>query len=215
MKGTFSLVWVAITATFSGVVAKPTFRAAFAGTIVTPGTVEQMSITKLNTLNGTQVDDPVTALVANSMTVRVHHNFNSNSQLYVYVTGLDRNNAACMLQKNNQFYYPSTSSSTVPVQINADINIPLSSKGGFIDLNIPDTLSSGRIYISEGMLVFSVLKNNLGGVTVVQPSFANPNDINSNKKCKQQASVLAVSSITDWLTRLGMNYRGLCRVHSQ
>lgn len=184
MKGAFGLFLAAIIATFSGVVAKPVFRATTSGIIVKPGTVEQMAITELNTINGTQVEDPITTM-ANSMTIRVHHNFDSSSQLYAYVTGLDRNDAPCFLQNNNQFYYPSASDPSVPSKITGNIRIPLSSKGGFVDVTVPDTLSSGRVSISEGELVFSALQTNNGaGVTVVQPSFANSNDINADKRCK-------------------------------
>ncbi|KAH7014313.1 putative glucan endo-1,3-beta-glucosidase precursor [Microdochium trichocladiopsis] len=180
MKGAIGFAVAAATAMFSGVMAKPTFSAATAGTVVDPGTVAEMMVTELNTLNGTLVENPITTL-GNTMTVRIHHNFNSNQQLYAYLIGRDRNDVPTVLQSNGQYFYPARVSGPVPTKISAPIGHKLSSKGGYVDIQIPDTLSSGRIYVSEGELTFSAVMSDLGYMSLVQPAFVDPQDVNANK----------------------------------
>ncbi|KXJ87423.1 putative glucan endo-1,3-beta-glucosidase precursor [Microdochium bolleyi] len=160
--------------------AGPLVTAATAGIVVDPGTVEEMMITELNTINGSLVENPITTM-GNTMTVRIHHNFNSGNQLYAYITGRDRNNVPMVLQNNNQYFYPKPVSGPVPQKITADIGRKLSSKGGFTDVTIPDTLNSGRIYVSEGELTFSAVLSDLGYMSLVEPAFVDPNDVNANK----------------------------------
>lgn len=117
-------------------------------------------------------------MVAN-LPIRITNNFNGG-QLYAYVTGLDPSGKVVMLQPNNQWYYPTSSSSTVPQPITGNVQLTVGGKGSTTTFTLPTYLTSGRVYFSEGKLTFSALSTG-SGVTLVQPDFNNPSDSSADK----------------------------------
>lgn len=151
--------------------------------IVNPGPPEAAHITKDNTLNGTFANStaPHTDLASATATlpIQITNHFNGN-QLYAYVTALDPNNKVVMLQPNGQWYYPTSTSTTTPQPITANVKLTVGGQGSTTTFTLPTYMSSGRVYISEGELTFSTLQTS-NGVTLVQPDFNNPSDSSANK----------------------------------
>jgi hypothetical protein len=150
--------------------------------VVHPGDASDIVITAQDTLNGTLVGGTASgqtngglAAAANAqLGLSFVNNFGAES-VNVYVTGYDSNNAIVMLQPNGQWYYPPSTTSSAPVQVTGNINIPLGSKGSTTTVTLPDYISSGRVWVAAGELQFFVV--DAGGNTgLVEPSAVNPSD---------------------------------------
>lgn len=143
-------------------------------------------VTKNNTINSTSVHDnhKATANVSpsNPLPLTFTNNYNGpasqngDSNVYAYVTGLDGDGAAFFLLANGQPYYPpNPPPNQPPAALSQDVSIPLSGKGGSVTVNLPNYISSGRIYYSVGKMTFAA-NNGPNGAVIVAPSFSNPSD---------------------------------------
>ena len=90
----------------------------------------------------------------------------------VYITGRDRSGNPVILTTDGSYYTLSTSSD-VPQPITAAIAIALSA--GSTTVNIPDYLSSSRLWIADGDLSFSEVITQFGP-GLVTPTVVNPSD---------------------------------------
>jgi hypothetical protein len=168
MRGIFGLA-IATATTFIGytlAIPKPI--------VVTPGDEDDIIITAENTVNGTHVpEDPV--INRNPLKFTVHNNFGGG--LYAYVTGKDPTGAVVMLTTSGSWYYPNPGGSQQPIAIPTDAGhaIPLSGSGT-TDFSIPDYISSGRVWISQGQLEFFTVTTGDGKPSLVEPSAVNPSD---------------------------------------
>ncbi|KAK7747801.1 hypothetical protein SLS62_008837 [Diatrype stigma] len=143
--------------------------------------IGNLIITAENTLNGTLPSDNP-KIQDHFLNLSIHNYYNSN-KMNVYITGLDVNDYVVMLNSSGEFYYPDPHGSTIPVpipkEVGVDIPIPYR-PDPTTNLTIPDYITSGRVYIADGELEFFVLVNDLGNVSLVQPSVANPADPSAN-----------------------------------
>ena len=142
-------------------------------------------VTDMNTLN-TTVPPPAqsnnvypTAIAGGQLQLSITNNFLSSRSLNAYITGLDANNRLVMVQANGQFYYP-TGNSTIPIPLGSDTSIPLGAQGSTTTLYLPGWISAGRIWISEGTLLFYVVESQPGTWSLVEPSVIASNDPNVN-----------------------------------
>lgn len=168
MRAFFNLAVAAATALVSQTLALPI--------VVSPGTAGDLIITKENTINGTaspNTDSPDS--VANPLKVSLVNNF-GGGQLNAYVTGQDPSGSLVMLGTDGKWYRPDPQGSSVPVEINASIAIPMKGKGEATEFNLPDYISSGRIWVAEGKLKFFTVVAGDGSAQLVEPSAANPKD---------------------------------------
>lgn len=152
-------------------------------TVATPGGIQDVVVTKENTLNGTyhssktQVihkDDVHLFAQGASMRMRFH-NSAGRGQVNAYLTGLDSDGRVVFVKANGVLIYPSSRGSPVPVPIDEDISISLPGQGGALEMTLPITITSGRVYFSEGKLNFFMVKTP-NGDGVVQPSPTNMRD---------------------------------------
>ena len=148
--------------------------------IVYPGGPADMVISKNTTLNATTPAgenyaphfDPAGQLSL-SFT-----NYMSGS-VYAYVVGTDATGQLAFLSPTgNDFYYPTTTSTT-PVEIDqADVAIPLGAQGATTQITIPGYLQSSRVYFSDGAMGQYVVAQPNGLPAQVQSDVGNPNDPN-------------------------------------
>jgi hypothetical protein len=161
--------------------------------VVSPGAPTSVVITSQNTLNGTLVGTNTTSIgnstsspnsvafdsgrieastAGNANLGLMFQNNFSGGSINVYINGYDDNNAIAFVLADGSYYYPPATTSAVPVEIIQDLSIPIS---GTVSLKMPGYLSSGRIWVADSDLVFSVV--DAGGVQgIVQPSSTNPDD---------------------------------------
>lgn len=139
--------------------------------IVHPGGVQDLVITKNNTINATTPagdswsPSPDTAAELPLSFV----NYLGSSNVNAYVTGLDATNQLVFLGPNGQFYYPTTTSSTPQPISNADIAIPLGGSHSTTGATLPGYLSAARVYFSDGILQFFVVSTP-NGPGLVEPA---------------------------------------------
>ena len=166
MRGLAGLV-VAATAFLGQTLARPL--------VANPGDIDDLWITDKNTVNGTVPTNMNTQ--SNPLKFTLHNNWGGDNMV-AYVTGRDSNDQVVMLTRSGQFYYPDPAGSEVPVDLpsSADVAIPLGSKGASTDFTVPDFISSGRVWVSDGELKFYTVLAGDGRVALVEPSFANPSD---------------------------------------
>ncbi|KAI0465755.1 glycoside hydrolase family 64 protein [Xylaria cf. heliscus] len=164
MRGLFGLAAASIAAFVTGSLARPL--------VVKPGSVNDIVITELNTVNSTS---KIQASGSNPLQVEIVNNFSGN-QMYLYITGQDSNGAACFVGPDGNFFYPNAGGSAIPVAIQGDFKTPLGGMGSTTTLTIPDFLISSRIWVAEGELQFFTLVNDLGQTAIVEPSVSNPQD---------------------------------------
>ena len=103
------------------------------------------------------------------------HNSAGRGQVNAYLTGLDSDGRVVFVKANGVLIYPSSRGSPVPVPIDEDISISLPGQGGALEMTLPITITSGRVYFSEGKLNFFMVKTP-NGDGVVQPSPTNMRD---------------------------------------
>ena len=162
----------------SGTVAAPVKRQE--PTVVTPGGPEDIIISEFNTLNGTAPTGPhpgpnPSIQAQPGLRVDLVNNFGSNP-VNIYVTALDTSGQVVMLTPGGTWYYPTSSSSTVPQSINQNVAIPLGSPGSTTSITLPGYFTSGRVYFVAGEVKFYTLKSASGGTTLVSPDPLNPSD---------------------------------------
>ncbi|KAI1169780.1 glycoside hydrolase family 64 protein [Nemania sp. FL0916] len=197
MRGLFGLAAATIAAFVTGSLARPL--------VVKPGSVNDIVITEINTVNSTTKAQLQGSQGSNPLQLEIVNNFGSN-QMYLYVTGSDKNGAACMVGADGNFFYPDAGGSATPVAINGDVRIPLGGMGSTTTINIPDYLISSRIWVSEGELQFFTLLNAANGLTaIVEPSVSNPEDPSATIKWGfvefnwNDGSIYANISYVDWV----------------
>lgn len=151
-------------------------------TIAHPGGVQDIVLTKYNTVNGTTTNTTTPPefgpLGTRSLPLNLVNNFSGGS-INAYITGLDANNRVVIVGPNGNFIYPSSGGSTTPVLITQNIAIPMGGHGSTKQITIPDYISSGRIWFAEGTLKFYMVTG-ANGDSLVEPSFANPADPSAN-----------------------------------
>ena len=137
-------------------------------------------VTAENTLNGTTTAffRKRQGVQAGNLPLNFVNNYGEES-LYAYIQGQDSNGAVLFVDANGNSIYPSASGSSVPVEITDDIAIPIADLGDTTSLTLPITMNSGRIYFSEGELIFYVVTTPIGE-GIVQPVSENINGINGN-----------------------------------
>lgn len=149
--------------------------------IVQPGAVNDIVITRQNTLNATD-DSPPPPMFSPQATPRLLLNLVNQIKagpVSAYITGLDVRGRLVFVQSNGKFYYPTvTPGRTKPQQIkDANIAIPLGAVGSKKTVSLPDYITSGRVYFGVGALhFFTVYPSGAAGPTLVQPAANNPRD---------------------------------------
>lgn len=172
---------LALAALWSLVTALPE-RADRGWTVAKPGGVENIVITKYNTLNGTSKSsesDPFRVsktkpLVAGSLPIEVVNNYGEG--VNIYIQGKDSDDRLVFISPSGNLIYPSSGGSANPSLVARDISIPLGPKGNIISINITLAMHSGRIYFAHGQLQFFMVAIDKGVDGLVQPSVANPKD---------------------------------------
>lgn len=96
----------------------------------------------------------------------------------VYITGQDTSGAIVFVLPDGTFYYPPPTTSTTPEPITENVAVPLGGKGSETSLSFPDYISSGRVWIAAGDLMFYVVDAG-GKPGLVEPSSTNPEDPSS------------------------------------
>ncbi|KAF1348174.1 glucanase B [Delphinella strobiligena] len=104
----------------------------------------------------------------------------ASSKVHAYVTGLDVNGALVMLQPNGNWYYPTATSSGVPVQITGNVAIPVGAEGTTTTITLPGYISAGRVWFADGTLKFFTVEAATGDASLVEPSAVNPSDPSAN-----------------------------------
>lgn len=171
MRGFYGLAMAAATSFISQTLAVPV--------TVKPGGANKLIITKENTLNGTHVPSPEEQKLANvnagePLVISMANNF--GGELFAYVTAKDPSGAVVMLQSDGSWYFPDPAGSAEPIEVDADVAIPLNGQGESTDITVPDYVTSGRVWVAEGKLQFFTVVDGDGNPQLVQPSAANPED---------------------------------------
>ncbi|KAI9896359.1 hypothetical protein N3K66_008531 [Trichothecium roseum] len=146
---------------------------------VYPGGIKDLIVSEETTLNGTyKGDEPLVvppAEVKAASTLPFHFVNNFGSAVNAYMTGTDESGRVAFVRGDGSLYYPSSGGSGTPVGINGDdIKIPLAA-GQTLDMTLPISLTSGRVYFAAGDLAFAVVSTP-NGEGIVQPAPNNPAD---------------------------------------
>ncbi|TGJ84606.1 hypothetical protein E0Z10_g4148 [Xylaria hypoxylon] len=166
MRGLFGLAAATVAAFVTGSLARPL--------IVRPGDVNDVVITEHNTLNSTSRVEAAEG--NNPLQIEIVNNFGEN-QMYLYITGQDKNGVACMVDAGGNLFYPDAGGSEIPVPIVGNMKTSLGGLGSTTTFTVPEFLISSRIWVSEGELQFFTSLNAQTGLTaLVEPSVANPAD---------------------------------------
>lgn len=154
-------------------------------TIAQSGGIEDVVITKYNTLNGTRHKNMSKAKAhgwnntsRHNLPLELYNNYNGGS-INAYIQGLDSDGAIVFIDAKGNLIYPSSNGSFTPVEIKNDLAIPLPPKGESLTLNISIPLTSGRVYFCEGHLKFFMVDTGSGD-GLVQPSVNNLRDPSSS-----------------------------------
>lgn len=160
---------------------------AFAGpTVAHPGGVDNIIITEDNILNSTTVrgynggsiSRIKGAAQAVAFPIELHNNFGDG--MFMYITGRDTSGVPVLLGPDGKYIYPQADGTGVPLEITANIAIPLNGKGQTTTITLPQALISARIYLAHGNLKFYTVKDGNGVSAIVEPSAANPSDPSAN-----------------------------------
>ncbi|KAK4077838.1 CAZyme family GH64 [Trichoderma aggressivum f. europaeum] len=139
-------------------------------TLAEPGQPQDVVTTDNNILNGTYHPNVAQTTPSSNHTLPLQLvNKFSGGPINAYIQGLDMNGAIVFITADGSLVYPSSSGSSLPVEIKQDIAIPLPSMNESITLNLSIPLNSGRIYFCEGNLTFAILDRG-DGEGLVQPS---------------------------------------------
>lgn len=147
---------------------------------VHPGTVEDIIITKNNTINATAPAGTWNApqSAPPSYLPLSFVNYLDSNNVNAYVTGLDANGQLAFVGPDNKFYYPTTTSGVPQAIPNSAIAIPMGGKGSTTTATIPGYLSASRLWFAVGTLQFFVV-GTPNGPGLVEPAAVNPNDPNA------------------------------------
>lgn len=146
-------------------------------TKINPGGIEDLIVSEETTLNGTykgekRIIPPAEVGIAASLPFHFVNNF--GAPMVAYLTGLDENGAVVFVRADGSIVYPSSGGSGTPVPIGQDVKIDLAA-GQALDMTLPISMTSGRIYFSAGELTFAVVATPIGE-GIVQPAPNNPAD---------------------------------------
>ncbi|KAI1432247.1 glycoside hydrolase family 64 protein [Xylaria sp. CBS 124048] len=142
-------------------------------TIARPGGVDDLVITKDNTLNKTMARFKLANVQSGTLPISVMNNFGDGMNMYL--TGLDRAGTPCLLGANGQYVYPQATSGN-PQEIKSNIAIPLGGHGSMNKITLPGPLISARIWFAKGHLTFYTVKDGNGVPAIVEPSAVNAAD---------------------------------------
>jgi hypothetical protein len=154
-------------------------------TLARAGDLKDVVIRKENTLNATSdASTPAsfgrfTYTDGQKLRLAFVNNF-GGGPLNAYITALTMNGQVVVLGSNGQWVYPKAYGSKSPTAIKESISHPLSSRGGTVDLTLPDYVASARVWFAEGQLTFSVTTGGDGRDGIVQPDYLNPTDVSAN-----------------------------------
>lgn len=141
------------------------------------------TVSNNNTINGTSLHGSPSGVAATSPAVSLPLSFANNlggGAINAYLTGLDGDGAAFFLKADGTTYYPPNPQAGIPPSvITEDIAIPLGNQGATVTVNLPNFVSSGRIYFAFGQMTFAT-NNGPTGPAIVAPSFTNTEDPNAN-----------------------------------
>ncbi|KAL7953571.1 glycoside hydrolase family 64 protein [Trichoderma compactum] len=139
-------------------------------TLAEPGAPQDVVTTDNNILNGTYHPNVAQTKPSSNhiLPLQFVNNFGGGA-INAYIQGLDMNGAIVFITADGSLVYPSSSGSSLPVEIKQDIAIPLPAINQSIILNLSIPLNSGRIYFCEGNLTFAILDRG-DGEGLVQPS---------------------------------------------
>ncbi|KAI1350401.1 hypothetical protein F5Y01DRAFT_286200 [Xylaria sp. FL0043] len=195
MRGLFGLAAATVAAFVTGSLARPL--------VVHPGSVSDVVITELNSLNSTAKVQAEAA--SNPLQLEIVNNF-SNDQMYLYVTGKDSNGVACLVASDGTLFYPDAGGSATPVPITGNIATTLGGMGSTTTFTVPDFLISSRIWVSDGELqFFAAVDASTGTTAVVEPSVVNPDDPSASIKWGfvefnwQNGTIYANITYVDWV----------------
>lgn len=184
MVGIFGLVAAAALVSQSAAVPFSLKPRAGGPTVANPGPPSEVEITKYNTVNGTRHEGgnaKKPAVQGAPLKFSLFNNF-GGEQLYAYVTGRDVNDTPVLLTSSGSWFYPNPAGSAQPIVIPADAGhtILLNGANETTEFSIPDWMSSGRVWVSEGELTFQTVAGADGIITIVEPSFVDPEDASSD-----------------------------------
>jgi hypothetical protein len=171
MRGFFGLAAAVVAALVMHSVAIPL--------VATAGKETSIVITDKNTLNGTLMGDAFVPAASSSFSPLTFSfkNTYKGGNLNAYITGLDSTGAIVLLRSDGTFFRPGATNSKTPVRITAaNLAISLGGNGQTTNIVLPQSISSGRVWVSEGQLSFFTVLAGDGTTGLVQPSFADPND---------------------------------------
>lgn len=149
-------------------------------TKATPGGIDDLVITKDNTLNGTYKGEAREVPSSRAKDITIESTLplsfvNSfGGPISAYLTGLDPNGAVVFIRADGTIVYPSSGGSATPVPIADDIKIPMAA-GQTLNMDLPISLSSARIYFAAADLTFAVV-GTANGEGLVQPAPNNLSD---------------------------------------
>ena len=98
--------------------------------------------------------------------LKLVNNFQTDSPVHAYVTGLDPSGRPVILQTDGTFLYPQDGSDAASGAIKAPVALPLSVPGSTTTLTLPDFIFSARVYFVQGEIEFFALG---GGINLVIP----------------------------------------------
>ncbi|KAH7312207.1 glycoside hydrolase family 64 protein [Stachybotrys elegans] len=154
-------------------------------TQVQPGGIEDLTISYETTLNGTYkgdepiVVDPVEPEAKATPTLNMRFLNRFGGFINAYITGLDPSGRVVFIRGDGSLYYPSSGGSGVPIWISqADVQIPMN-PGQELNIVLPFSVTSGRIYYAAGDLSFAVVATDVGE-GIVQPAPNNIRDPSAN-----------------------------------
>lgn len=138
----------------------------------------KISLSKHNMLYGNVARSQTYAAAASDLKghnmARININLVNNlvDGVNCYFSALDPEGRIFFLASDGSIIRPSSGGSATPVRIGEDLAIPMSSLGQSLNITIPLSFLSGRLYFVEGELSFSVVSIGNGTDGLVQPSLA-------------------------------------------
>lgn len=152
------------------------------------GGIENIVISKYNTLNGTYHSAKTTVVPswafrgksaqAGGLRLDLKNIIGTlDGPAFAYITGTDDQNRLIFVDGNGNVIYPSSGGSATPVPLNADAAIPLGEFDDVTSVTLPTAIKSGRVYFSTNKIQFFMV-NHGGQDSLVQPdptSLSDPN----------------------------------------
>ena len=173
-----------LTQLMSGALAIALVGMANAAPTVLHADPNDFAITPNNTFKSTRPHTNEKLVAGNSppspLPLTFTNNFPGGGSINAYLTGTDGDGAAFFLQSDGTpFYPPNPAAGIPPTSITHDIAIPVGEQGQSKTVNLPNFVTSGRIYFAIGEMKFAV-NNGASGPIVVGPSFTNAQDASAD-----------------------------------